>query len=122
MSRFSFLAALALACAAGLSGCVGGSGTVTDSTTQQVEVHTILDHREVAGVGCLLANDAGRWFVLAPGRVAVTRSSQPLTVTCKRDGAGSADESWNAHHQSGRLAGQVLSAAGLRSYFAGGYA
>jgi hypothetical protein len=122
MSRFLFPAALALASALGLSGCVSGSGTITDSTTQQVEVHAILDHREVAGAGCLLANDAGRWFVVAPGRVTVTRSSQPLAVSCKRDGVGSADESWKAHHQSGPLVGKILFTAGLRNYLQSGYA
>src|SRR4051812_9225149 len=78
MNRF-FLPAM-LVCSIGLSGCV--TATV-DTTAQQVEVHAILDHREVAGVGCLLANDFGRWFVVAPGRVTVVRSSKPLAVYCK---------------------------------------
>ena len=126
MNRFLFPATLALGgglvLSGCLSGCVSGSGIATDSTTQQVEVHAILDHHEVGGVGCLLANDAGRWFVVAPGRVTVTRSSQPLAVSCKRDGVGSADESWSAHHQSGPLAGRILFSAGLRNYLQSSYA
>jgi hypothetical protein len=126
MNRFLFPAALALAVA--LAGCVGSGGidgindSKPDVTGQQVEVHAILDHREVAGVGCLLENDAGRWFVVAPGRVTVARSSQALAVSCKRDGVGSADESWSAHHQSGRLVGKILFSAGLRDYLPNGYA
>jgi hypothetical protein len=85
-------------------------------------VHAILDHREVAGVGCLLANDFGRWFVMAPGRVTVTRSSKPLAVYCKRDGVGSADEWWGAHYQSNRLVGNILFSAGLRDYVDNNYA
>lgn len=122
MNRFSFPAVLALAAAAGLSGCVAGSGTNADPTTQQVEVHTILDHREVAGVGCVLANDAGRWFVTAPGRVTITRSSKPLAVDCKREGVGSADEWWGARYDGKRLVGRILLGAGLGSYVADGYA
>src|SRR5689334_15521187 len=108
MNTFLLRAALALAPSAVLSGCVSGSGAGADATLQQIEVHTILDHREVAGVGCLLANDFGRWFVTAPGRVTVTRSSKPMAVYCKRDGVGSADEWWGARYDSNRLVGNIL--------------
>jgi hypothetical protein len=122
MSRLFFSAALAAALGVGLAGCVSGSGIHGDATEQQVEVHTILDHREVAGVGCLLANDIGRWFVVAPGRVTVTRSSKPLAIYCKRDGVGSADEWWGAHYQSNRLVGNILFSAGLRDVVENNYA
>jgi hypothetical protein len=122
MNRFFFSAALALASAIGLSGCVSGSGAAADASLQQVEVHTILDHREVAGVGCLLANDFGRWFVTAPGRVTITRSSKPLAVYCKREGVGSADEWWGARYDSNRLIGNILFTAGLHNYVENGYA
>lgn len=113
---------LLLALGACLAGCVGSGGIDGDSPGQQVEVHTILDHREVAGVGCLLANDIGRWFVVAPGRVTVTRSSKPLAVYCKRDGVGSADEWWGAHYKANRLVGNILFSAGLRDYVENNYA
>jgi hypothetical protein len=122
MNRFLSSAAPALLAAIGLAGCVATSGNAGDSTSQQVEVHAILDHREVAGVGCLLANDFGRWFVMAPGRVTVTRSSKPLAVYCKREGVGSADEWWGAHYQSNRLVGNILFSAGLRDYVENNYA
>jgi hypothetical protein len=126
MNKFFSSAALAAMLCSGLAGCVGSGGFQTDTgadpAAQQVEVHAILDHREIGGVGCLLENDAGRWFVVAPGRVTVIRSSKPLSVSCKRDGVGSADESWSAHHQSGPLAGKLLSGAGLGNYLQNGYA
>ena len=111
-----------LALGACLAGCVGSGGINGDSPDQQVEVHAILDHREVSGVGCLLANDIGRWFVVAPGRVTVTRSSKPLAVYCKRDGVGSADEWWGAHYKANRLVGNILFSAGLRDYVENNYA
>lgn len=111
-----------LALGACLAGCVGSGGINGDSPEQQVEVHAILDHREVTGVGCLLANDIGRWFVVAPGRVTVTRSSKPLAVYCKRDGVGSADEWWGAHYKANRLVGNILFSAGLRDYVENNYA
>lgn len=113
---------LLLALGACLAGCVGSGGINGDSPEQQVEVHAILDHREVTGVGCLLANDIGRWFVVAPGRVTVTRSSKPLAVYCKRDGVGSADEWWGAHYKANRLVGNILFSAGLRDYVENNYA
>ena len=117
MNRF-LIPALALGSCIGLAGCVTA---VEDATVQQLEVHAILDHREVGGVGCLLENDAGRWFVVAPGRVTITRSGKPLAVSCKRDGAGSADERWGAHYDRNRLLGSILISAGLRNYVENGY-
>ena len=96
----------------GLAGCA----TQGDSNQQQLEVHAILDHRELAGVGCLLENDYGRWFVVAPGRVTVTRSSKPLAVDCKHESHASAGESWLSRYDSGRLIGNAAIGAGLRDY------
>jgi len=95
---------------------LGGCATLSDSDQQQLEVHAILEHREVSGVGCLLANDLGRWFVVAPGRVTVTRSSKPLAVHCKHETRGSAGESWASQYDTGRLIGNLATSAGL-GYF-----
>ncbi|MGJ7917526.1 hypothetical protein ACI48D_18870 [Massilia sp. LXY-6] len=119
MNRFFYPAPLALACGIGLAGCV--TAVDDDPTAQQVEVHAILDHREVAGVGCLLANDAGRWFVVAPGRVTIVRSGKPLAVSCKREGIGSADERWDARYDRNRLIGNLLISAGLGNVVQNGY-
>ena len=101
------------ACALALSAVVGGCVTAPAETTQQqLEVHAILDHREVTGVGCVLSNAAGRWFVVAPGRVTVERSRSPLQIDCARDGAGSAVEVTQARNtslfDSGRLIGSII--------------
>jgi len=98
------------------AGCV----TVSDSPMQQLEVHTILGHREVAGVGCVLSNSAGRWFVVTPGRVSVERSRDPLAVDCAREGAGSAREQIASRNESrldtDKLIGNVVVRAGLDRY------
>ena len=101
------------ACALALSAILGGCVTAPAETTeQQLEIHTILGHREVTGVGCVLSNAAGRWFVMAPGRVTVERSRSPLTIDCARDGTGSAVEMSRAHNTSlfdtGRLIGSII--------------
>ena len=109
MSLLSFRTASAFALCAAMAGCVTAPA---EPTTQQLEIHTILDHREVTGVGCVLSNAAGRWFVVAPGRVTVERSRSPLTIDCARDGAGSAVEVTRAHDTSlfdtGRLVGRIV--------------
>ena len=105
---------------AGLSAGLSGCASIDDRPMQQLEVHTILDHREVAGVGCVLANGAGRWFVLTPGRVTVQRSRDPLTVDCAREGVGSAVEQASASSPSmldtDKLIGKVVVAAGIDGY------
>ncbi|WP_296943611.1 hypothetical protein [uncultured Massilia sp.] len=98
------------ACAVLLPVLAGGCATTGDSTQQQLEVHTILDNREVAGVGCVLENDAGRWFVVAPGRVTVERSRLPLTVDCRRDGVGESSERVGSRYANDNLVGGVASA------------
>ena len=67
----------------GLAGCA----TMTGSTEQMVLVQTILDNREVAGAGCILSNDMGRWFVTTPGRILIRKSQAPLKVDCRKNGS-----------------------------------
>ncbi len=98
---------------AGLLAALGGCATLTESSQQLVELHTIAANREVAGVGCVLANDAGRWFVVAPGRVTIERSSDPLRVECAREGQGSATELVESRFDTGKLIGNVVVTGGL---------
>jgi hypothetical protein len=108
MSRFipSLLAGLAAA-------ALGGCATMLDSTQQQLEVHTIVDNREVAGVGCVLTNDAGRWFVVAPGRLTIDRSAGALSVDCARQGVGSARAFVGSRFDTGKLIGNLVVSGGL---------
>jgi hypothetical protein len=104
-------------CAAlALAGLSAGCATMTEPRQQQLELHTIMEYREVAGVGCVLANEAGRWFVTAPGRVTVTRSAGPLSVDCAREGAGRAHELVASRFDTGKLIGNAVVSAGL-GYF-----
>lgn len=115
MSHRTFRTACALAMAAALGGCAA----MGELPTQQLEIHTILDHREVAGVGCVLANSAGRWFVVAPGRITVQRSRDPLTVDCARDGAGAVEVAQaraTGLIDGDKLIGNLVIKAGLDGY------
>jgi hypothetical protein len=117
MSSFCFRILCVLVLTAATSGCVGMGG----SNEQQLEVHTILDHREVAGVGCVLSNSAGRWFVVAPGRVTVVRTRDPLTVDCARRGAGDAREMVapraDSRIDTDKLIGNIIVSSPLGTYF-----
>jgi hypothetical protein len=101
-------ALLALAASAALPGCA----TLTDTDQQDVAVRAIFDHREVAGVGCVLANGAGRWFVVAPGRVTIRKSAQDLVVDCKKDGVGASRESVASRFGTGKLLANAVTSAG----------
>ena len=127
MSHLYFRTVCALALSAVLGGCVTAPA---ETSAQQLEVHAILDHREVTGVGCVLSNAAGRWFVVAPGRVTIERSRSPLTIDCARAGTGDAREVAQAHStsffDSDRLIGNIIVSAGggayIKPYDGGGVA
>lgn len=92
---------------------LGGCATLSDSRQQQLELHAVLDYQEVSGVGCVLTNDMGRWFVVAPNRVTITRSRHPLTVSCKKDGLGVAQERFGAYADPASLMGNMVISAGV---------
>ena len=107
MSRTRQLGALALLA---LPGMLAGCATISESPTQRLEVHAILDHREIAGVGCVITNDAGRWFVTAPGRVTVTRSAGNLFVDCRKGTESSGQERFASRPNSSAMIGNVATA------------
>jgi hypothetical protein len=109
VGSMSRLSVLILSVALFLSGCA----TVSDSPLQQLELHAVLDYKEVGGVGCVLSNDMGRWFMVAPGRVTVTRSTKPLSISCKKDGAGTARELVGSRADVAGLMGNVVISAGI---------
>jgi len=104
--------AMSILAAASLPGCA----TLTGSNQQQVAVHVILDYREVSGVGCVLSNSAGRWFVTAPGLVTIRKSEGPLAIDCKKDGVGAAREVVASRFGTGELIGNAVVSAGLGYY------
>ncbi|MFC0131649.1 hypothetical protein [Massilia eurypsychrophila] len=99
---------LACVAAAALQGCA----TVFDTNEQEIAVRAVLDHREVGGVGCVLSNKAGRWFVMAPGRVTVRKSVYPLVVDCKKEGVGAASETVDSHFGIIKLVGNFVASGG----------
>jgi hypothetical protein len=92
---------------------LGGCATLSEPDQQVVLVQTIQDNREVSGIGCVLTNDAGRWFVTSPGRVAVRKSAGKLWVDCKRNGLGVGQDVVDSRASSGALIGNVVLTAGL---------
>jgi hypothetical protein len=100
--------------AAATLAALGGCATLTeDSTDQIVEVHTVQNHREIAGIGCVLTNKIGRWYVTAPGRVTVARYPQPLTVDCAKDGVGRKIEYIESRYDAHDLITTVLATGGI---------
>lgn len=104
-------ALLALVC-----GALPGCATFSESNQQEVTVRAVLDHRELAGVGCVLSNKAGRWFVTAPGRVTVQKNDSDLRVSCKKDGVAVGTELWHPHYGTDKIIGNALLTAGLGEY------
>lgn len=110
MPRYASLAlSLSLLTALALS---AGCASLTESTQQNVLVQTVLDHREIGGVGCVLSNDVGKWFVTSPSRVTIRKSASPLRVDCKKEGAGLAYERIDSK-VNGSLWGNIVLTAGL---------
>ncbi len=93
-----------------LAALLAGCATLTESTEQYVMVQTVLDHQQVAGVGCVLTNDAGRWFVTSPGRVRIRKSTKPLAVDCRLNDVYVRDEI--SPRQNSSRWGNILLTAG----------
>ena len=104
-------ALLALAC-----GVLPGCATISESNQQDVTVHAVLDNRELVGVGCVLSNSVGRWFVTAPGRVTVQKTGTDLRVACKKDGVAEGVELWHPHYATDKMIGNAVLTAGLGYY------
>jgi len=105
----SIISLTLLAAAATLCGCA----TISDTNQQLLTVHVISENREIGGVGCVLSNDAGRWFTTAPGRVMVTTSKSPLAVHCSKPGAGAAREQFASRYGAMDMVGNVVTTAGV---------
>lgn len=91
-----------------------GCASLSEPTEQTVLVQTVLDHRQIAGVGCVLYNDAGKWFVNTPGRVTLRKSSTPLRIDCKKEGAWAYERV--DPRPNGNLWGNLILTAGV-GYF-----
>jgi hypothetical protein len=99
-----------------LAAALGGCATVTDSNEQEMLVRAVIGEREVSGVACTLSNPAGRWFVVAPGRVTVRKSVEPLRIDCAKEGVGSAGGEVASHFGAANMMGNAVATAGL-GYF-----
>ncbi|WP_199754586.1 hypothetical protein [Pseudoduganella lurida] len=97
-----------------LSIAAAGCGTLTETTEQYVMVQTVLDHQQVAGIGCVLSNDVGRWFVHSPGRVQIRKSTKPLVVDCRQNDVWAVDEI--GPKQNSSRWGNILLTAGAGQY------
>jgi len=80
MERSAFLLPLCLL--AGLSGCAD----IIDGSTQMVSVQATGTTGEINDVQCALNNKKGSWQVTTPGSVTVHRGSEPLDISCTKDG------------------------------------
>ncbi len=107
MACIKYLSALALL------GALSGCATLFGADQQVVLVQTIQDNREIAGVGCVLTNNAGRWFVTSPGRVAVQKSAGKLWVDCRKGGVASGGEVVASKTNTVNLIGNLVTTAGI---------
>jgi hypothetical protein len=105
---------LRAALAAGAAVLLAGCATLTEAPEQYVVVQTVLDHQQVAGVGCVLSNDVGRWFVTSPGRVKIHKSTKPLAVDCRLNDVWAVDQI--DPKQNGSRWGNILLTAGAGQF------
>jgi hypothetical protein len=90
---------------------VTGCASIAGQSSQPISVQTIEANKEVAGAGCTLMNDAGKWFVTSPGSVTVHKSTGDLAVDCTKDS--------NSGHETiisksnGAVWGNILAGGGI---------
>lgn len=95
---------LVAACVASITACA----SITGGTHQTVNVQPQTSSGQViSGATCRLTNDHGSVNVTAPGSATVHRSGQPLDVSCRKDGATVAQQSFPASTR-GMVWGNIL--------------
>ena len=99
---------LAIASLISITGCASIAG----EKLQPVSVQTIQNNKEVAGVGCTLTNDAGKWFVTTPGSVTIHKSTGDLAVDCTKD-SNTAGHETIVSKSNGAVWGNVLAGGGI---------
>lgn len=104
------MASLKTTCALALLAAAGGCATISESTQQVLMVRTIQDNREIGGVGCVLTNDAGRWFVTTPGHVTVQKSAGNLFVDCRKGGVTAGQDVVASKANTSALVGNAATA------------
>ena len=64
-----------------------GCASITGTTNQNVSVQTKDSAgTELVGALCELDNKKGKWFVITPGTVGISRSNDDIQVSCTKDG------------------------------------
>lgn len=90
---------------------VTGCASITGSKLQPVSVQTVQDSKEVAGIGCTLTNDAGKWFVTTPGSVTIQKSTGDLAVDCAKD--ADAGHETVVSKSNGAVWGNIIAGGGI---------
>jgi len=94
-------------------GVLCGCASISESPNQDVMVRTVQDNREIGGVGCVLTNNAGRWFVTTPGHVTIKKSAGNLFVDCKKGNASAGQERFASRANTSATIGNAVTTAGL---------
>ena len=89
-----------------------GCASITGSKLQPVSVQTIHENKEIAGVGCTLTNDAGKWFVTTPGSVTIHKSTGDLAVDCSKD-ANTHGHETVVSKSNGAVWGNIIAGGGI---------
>lgn len=91
---------------------VTGCASIVGEKMQPVSVTTVRDNKEVAGVGCTLMNDSGKWFVTTPGSALVHKSTGDLAVDCGKGGNISGRETL-VSKSNGAVWGNIIAGGGI---------
>ena len=68
-------------------GALGACASITSDSMQTLRVETLdKDGKSVAGAACTLSNDRGVFNATTPATVSVRKSSEDLSIDCKKDG------------------------------------
>lgn len=97
----------ALLTSVGLTAMTTGCATVTGGTTQNVSVKTQKSAADIAGANCVLTNSGGSYTVVTPGKVAVHREKDDLTVQCTKDGETSQVAKVESSYRKGAIVGDI---------------
>lgn len=91
---------------------ITGCASIAGEKTQPVTLKAIYDNQEVAGVGCTLMNDYGKWAVTTPASVVVHKSTGDLAVDCSKD-ASTVGHETVVSKSNGAVWGNIIAGGGI---------
>ncbi|UUZ49974.1 hypothetical protein LP420_07685 [Massilia sp. B-10] len=85
--------------------------SLSEDPDQEVMVRAVQDNREIGNVGCVLTNNAGRWFVTAPATSPCARALKQSVRRLQKGNASAGQERFASRPNNTATIGNAITTA-----------